>query len=1119
MKITNLEVKNFMSIGQAHLDLSNKGLVLIQGVNNDDSSASSNGAGKCLHYATVLQDALTGERDTIKNWTERTEKGEKLFVWGVDDDLKMRPTEVVDAFSTGKKEVLRVHLSNGNYVDMSKTHPVVSEFGQKKASQLGVGEFVQAPRHLKALSPKGAVSKSDLTLIAAMMADGCLRDYGYSFTNPDQEIIKLVDDAVRLRGLMLVNYPTKSKKDGLQWSFKSILDKTSAVQKQAKMELKNRFGCFGSDSRSGQEICKLVSSFKDKELLYKAYPNAALRHFFGTLGLHGKKSIQKRMPNVIYSLPDEDIRWFIKMFWSCDGYISKEVANFEVSLCLASKGLVEDFKALLLRFGIRTRIRHKKIQYGKFNAWVITPTGRDSVENLLNLLSDMPSDFKRRRVHLLQNIVANREINENIDLIPASIAGDMVLKMAANCNMPITCTAMKLTRSKSQLKSHSSTRSLLGRYADHFDSPTIRELAESDLTWLKVERIESIGLHETYDITVNNVTHLYAIDNLVTHNSSIVSSILWCLYGQTASGERTDNVVNVSADKGDYCSVSVTLEEGKDAYVITRNRARTPKKGLPFLTVEHNGKDITNGNATLNNKLVEKIVGCSMDVFTASVYAAQDGMIDLPSTTDKHLKLIVEEAAGTEKLEKALTVARKRLNSVESNQSRQLKVIDSQRELIDQLEGVKIEIAEKSSDWQQFQLNKIAQREKELASVREQLNQVLTEEMSNKKRNDENKVRRTEIAKAIISESKAHDDAQSKLTDEYHSKDRTLTQIKTKLSACVSATKKSKAALANIDNVVGTACSECGKEYEAGDLAGAKAASAKKLQEQAEELRQLSAEKKQQEAIVEEVMTRISAHRQSAPDVSKLIAEREQLEREISAYSVIQQRSSDLSSNVDRMDKELKSVMAEKNPHDVTATVKRIQTAQSKLDAAKTQIKAIEQELVVAKKAVEVYSTSGVRAHILDTVTPFLNDRTRHYLDHLSDGNITATWSTLAKKADGDLTEKFNISVTSNGASKTYKGLSGGEKRKVRLACFLSLQDLVSSRASKAIELAICDEIDDALDPSGLERLMGVLDEKARTHGTMLIITHNDLKDWVREVATIEKTNGRATVSGALCVK
>ncbi len=48
----------------------------------------------------------------------------------------------------------------------------------------------------------------------------------------------------------------------------------------------------------------------------------------------------------------------------------------------------------------------------------------------------------------------------------------------------------------------------------------------------------------------------------------------------------------------------------------------------------------------------------------------------------------------------------------------------------------------------------------------------------------------------------------------------------------------------------------------------------------------------------------------------------------------------------------------------------------------------------------------------------------------------------------------------------------------------------MASRASKNIELFIGDEIDDALDTAGLERLMGILSKSARArHGDALILT------------------------------
>ena len=207
--------------------------------------------------------------------------------------------------------------------------------------------------------------------------------------------------------------------------------------------------------------------------------------------------------------------------------------------------------------------------------------------------------------------------------------------------------------------------------------------------------------------------------------------------------------------------------------------------------------------------------------------------------------------------------------------------------------------------------------------------------------------------------------------------------------------------------------------------------------------------------------------------------------------------------------------MAEENPHLAGAkdAIERLRAVDDAQKAKRTEQAKILDEQLIALNAVNVYGPAGARAHILDTVTPFLNDRTAHYLGSLSDGNISAVWNTISTTKSGEMREKFKIEVTNNTGGDSFAALSGGEKRKARLACALALQDLVASRASKPINLWMGDEIDEALDPAGLERLMTVLEEKARERGTVLVISHNDLKDWIRSRWLVVKDAGAATVA------
>ena len=71
MKIKTLTIENFQVIGSAILNLDTRGLLLVQGENEDDTSANSNGAGK-----STLVDAISW---CLYNETARGESGDAII--------------------------------------------------------------------------------------------------------------------------------------------------------------------------------------------------------------------------------------------------------------------------------------------------------------------------------------------------------------------------------------------------------------------------------------------------------------------------------------------------------------------------------------------------------------------------------------------------------------------------------------------------------------------------------------------------------------------------------------------------------------------------------------------------------------------------------------------------------------------------------------------------------------------------------------------------------------------------------------------------------------------------------------------------------------------------------
>jgi DNA repair exonuclease SbcCD ATPase subunit len=591
--------------------------------------------------------------------------------------------------------------------------------------------------------------------------------------------------------------------------------------------------------------------------------------------------------------------------------------------------------------------------------------------------------------------------------------------------------------------------------------------------------------------------------------SSIVDALCWCIYGQTARGEAGDSVINRKAGKDTRVTIDITDEERE--YKITRHRKFTKKKNVLELTqkVGEEWQDLTLGTDKLTQEKIEQVIGCSYKVFRASIYAAQEDHVDLPALTDKFLKEIVEESAGIDKLQNAHDIAKEALKETKNNldmvQQRQF----SEGLAADDLEFQIAQSESESGVWETALKEKIERYDYRLASEKRNIVALLPEAKAfdTVGVNAEIETIMTRDNKAWFQTQSENTKVGTKISFEYN-------QVQLQMTEFVKAAKALKVRYVNVEDVVGQPCDSCGKLHEKEDVAPQKENLAKQLKEKMAEIKA----HKIVEAEVQEALS--VAHRASydhdltqiddSEDKSRL----QTLQSALSANELLLTKIRQMKKEMLNWKELLEETTTEKNPHDVITErlQKRRKEAQDKSEIALKEIVVIEQELIVDQAVVAVYSNSGVRAHILDTVTPFLNERTSHYLGQLSDGNLQSTWNTLTKNAKGELKENFHIEVTSLTGGESYKQLSGGEKRKVKLATNMALQDLVSNRASKPISLYIGDEIDHALDVSSLERLMGVLEERAKAHGTVLVISHNELSDWIRESIIAVKENGQTTL-------
>lgn len=644
-----------------------------------------------------------------------------------------------------------------------------------------------------------------------------------------------------------------------------------------------------------------------------------------------------------------------------------------------------------------------------------------------------------------------------------------------------------------------------------------------DILSIKIENFLAIGVTPPIRLQDQGLVLVQGVnedDTSATSNgvgkSSIVDGLCWAIYGETARGVSGDAVVNKVAKKN--CMVQVFLQDGATTYFISRHRKHKDFKNQTLVKACSSGSDwidISKGTEKETQELIDGIMGCSLDVFMAAIYAGQEVTPDLPKMTDKQLKLLLEEAAGVQRLEGAYEIAREKMNEAQKVATRAWNEVQT---LETQIEGNRLDLANAQVNLAVFEDGREgrAKAEDDVAQTHKKVAVALLTEMKGIDTDALNK-RNSELGRQLA----GHSDMLRKcdeLKRTANSAQRALDSARIRLENATRAAKDLKFSFDNAEEEIKKPCPHCAKPGDEHDLESYKAHVKTRLTAALAEVKELRTSHDAAVAANHAAVQAVNLFEKTIPDVSELSKEQTQINAELRKHADLKFRAGNEKLQMDRRAANAKSIREEANPHAATVELltKKDKDLVEKHAAAVVKRSQADARFDVLRNVASVFSPAGVRAHILDTVTPFLNSRTADYLSALSDGNISAIWTTLATTAKGELKEKFCIEVANDKGAESFAGLSGGEKRKVRLSTMLALQDLVSSRATKPINLWMGDEIDDALDSAGLERLMGILERKARERGTVLVISHNELNSWIDQVVTVTKREGVSTVSGVL---
>lgn len=157
----------------------------------------------------------------------------------------------------------------------------------------------------------------------------------------------------------------------------------------------------------------------------------------------------------------------------------------------------------------------------------------------------------------------------------------------------------------------------------------------------------------------------------------------------------------------------------------------------------------------------------------------------------------------------------------------------------------------------------------------------------------------------------------------------------------------------------------------------------------------------------------------------------------------------------------------------------------------------------------------NLRAAAMEDILIFLNQRISAYLDEFSSGvmGLKVYQEAYGKKS------KIKIDLRTPGG--TYAMSSGGERKRVDLAVYLALSDLLHSASGFSCNILVADEIMDGLSPEGVKKFSAILRRKADEGLCVFVISHNPAARQMVDfdsVFTIERRDGKANLKEEVCL-
>ena len=617
----------------------------------------------------------------------------------------------------------------------------------------------------------------------------------------------------------------------------------------------------------------------------------------------------------------------------------------------------------------------------------------------------------------------------------------------------------------------------------------------------------NFGLFERFDLKLSDLGLVCIVgrnndsDSASSNGSgksTIVKAIAWCLYGESIDGVVGDAVIHAGST---HASVTIEGVHDGERYEVIRERW----KGKPQLTIKIEGKPWTTSKG---QALIDSIMGMDFVTFRNTVmYGQGDRKRFIDATaTDAERKTLLSAILKLDNLPKCAEIAREEVSRIKAEQAAvqsEIRVLD---ENIYRADHAK---AKKSFDeWEEKQVGRARE-------CRQHAKLALETAVDECHRIDsviENLEKALERVPSVSTVSALERDWETKgncLKDAHRAYGK-ATDVEMALSAKISDVA------ARLHDLAGDKCPVCTGDLESGTPLEYKQTL---IRQKLSLLKDLEA----QQAVVEALnkdKSELSEQVEKAWELyiktKERYSEAEGIARQIEYRKADKERiAKDKRAEAKRWVDQAKAILAETNPFGDVLTTMLADIAKWKAEKHVAELCVADHsaQLALNQFWVKGFGTQGLTSFMLDSTMPFLTERANHYLELLSDGDITMCFSTQRELTSkkGAMRDEISITWKIEGA-ESYPP-SGGQLKKMEIATDLALMDLVATRDGNHPGILILDEILDGLDEEGKNRIVLLLNDLRKVRGSIFVISHDSgISESFDQTIRATKTDGQSYV-------